>query len=86
MLSMFTLNPLPDSIDPSLLNLLAQAEPAVIGHFRLTGFMRPDIKAHFADVRVAGTAVTVCAPGMDATIIHYAIGQIRPGDFLVIDR
>jgi regulator of RNase E activity RraA len=48
--------------------------------------MRPDIKAHFADIRVAGTAVTVCAPGMDATIIHYAIGQLRPGDFLVIDR
>jgi len=83
---MYTLNPTPNSIEPSLLTLLSQAEPAVIGHFRHTGFMRPDIKAHFADIRVAGTAVTVCAPGMDATIIHYAIGQLRPGDFLVIDR
>jgi len=83
---MYTLNPTPNSIEPSLLTLLSQAEPAVIGHFRHTGFMRPDIKAHFADIRVAGTAVTVCAPGIDATIIHYAIGQLRPGDFLVIDR
>ena len=83
---MYTLNAVPDSIDPSLLILLEQAEPAVIGHFRHMGFMRPDIKALLPDVRVAGTAITVCAPGMDATIIHYAIGQLRPGDFLVIDR
>ena len=83
---MYVLNALPKSIDPDLLALLVQAEPAVIGHFRYTGFVSPAIKAHFQDRRVAGTAVTVCAPGMDGAMVHYAVGQARPGDFLVIDR
>ena len=83
---MYTLNPLPQQIDPGLLDLLRGAEPATIGHFRHTGFMEPAIRALFQDVRIAGTAVTVRAPGPDATIIHYALGRVRPGDVLVIDR
>lgn len=83
---MFVLNPRPSSIAPELLELLGRAEPAVIGHFRHTGFMSPAIKALLPDRRVAGTALTVRAPGMDGSVIHYAIGQAQPGDFLVIDR
>ena len=83
---MYQLHALPTPVDPALLALLVQAEPAVIGHFRHTGFMSPAIKAHFQDRRVAGTAVTVCAPAMDGAMVHYAVGQARPGDFLVIDR
>ncbi|MCD2513222.1 RraA family protein [Comamonas endophytica] len=83
---MYQLHPLPAPIDPALLTLLAQAEPAVIGHFRYTGFMSPAIKAHFQDRRISGTAVTVRAPGMDGAMVHYAVGQARPGDFLIIDR
>jgi len=83
---MYRLNPLPRPVDPDLLALLVTAEPSVIGHFRYTGFMTPAIRAHFQDRRVAGTAVTVRAPGMDGTMVHYAIGQARPGDILVIDR
>lgn len=83
---MYVLNPLPKPVDRELLDLLVQAEPAVIGHFRYTGFVSPDIKAHFQDRRIAGTAVTVCAPGMDGAMVHYAVGQARPGDVLVIDR
>ena len=62
---MYKLNPLPPAIDPRLLKLLVQAEPAVIGHFRYTGFMSPDIRAYFQDRRVAGTAITIRMPGMD---------------------
>ena len=83
---MFVLNPLPAPVDPALLELLVRAEPAVIGHFRHTGFMVPAIRAHFQDRRVAGTAITVRVPGMDGAMVHYAIGQARPGDFIVIDR
>ena len=83
---MYVLNPLPPRIDPELLDLLIQAEPAVIGHFRYTGFMSPAIRAHFQDRRIAGTAVTVRVPGMDGAMVHYAVGQARPGDILVIDR
>ena len=83
---MFHLNALPPQVDPALLDLLLQAEPAVIGHFRYTGFMSPDIKAHFQDRRVVGTAVTIRVPGMDGSMVHYAIGQARKGDFIVMDR
>ena len=83
---MYVLKPLPPAVDPELLQLLVQAEPAVIGHFRYTGFMSPDIRAHFQDRRVAGTAVTVRVPGMDGAMVHYAVGQARPGDILVLDR
>jgi 4-hydroxy-4-methyl-2-oxoglutarate aldolase len=83
---MYLLNPLPPPVNKDLLDLLVRAEPATIGHFLHTGFMSPAIKAHFQDVRIAGTAVTVRAPGMDGAIVHYALGQARPGDVLVIDR
>jgi regulator of RNase E activity RraA len=83
---MYVLNPLPPQIDPKLLELLVQAEPAVIGHFRYTGFMSPQIRALFPDRRVAGTAITVRVPGMDGAMVHYAVGQARPGDFIVMDR
>ena len=83
---MYIINDLPAPIDAHLLELLVQAEPAVIGHFRHTGFMDPGIRAHFQDRRVAGTAVTLRVPAMDGAIFHYAIGKARPGDFLVIDR
>jgi 4-hydroxy-4-methyl-2-oxoglutarate aldolase len=83
---MYLLNPLPSPVSPKLLELLVQAEPAVIGHFRYTGFMTPRIRAHFQDRRIAGTAVTLRVPGMDGAMVHYAVGQARPGDVLVIDR
>jgi 4-hydroxy-4-methyl-2-oxoglutarate aldolase len=82
----FTLQPLPPALDAKLIAKLVRAEPATIGHFRNSGFMDPDIRAMQADVRIAGPAVTVRAPGMDGTIVGYALGQVRPGDVLVIDR
>jgi regulator of RNase E activity RraA len=83
---MFVLNPLPPALDAGLLARMAQAEPATIGHFRDWGFMDPEIRALQPAVRVAGTAVTLQQPGPDGTILPYALGQVRPGDILVIDR
>jgi 4-hydroxy-4-methyl-2-oxoglutarate aldolase len=83
---MFVINPLPAPVDRVLLDLLAKAEPATIGHFLHTGFVDPAIRGLFPDVRIAGTAVPIRAPGFDGTIVHYALGQVRPGDVLVIDR
>jgi len=84
---MFVLNALPASIDPVRLEKLKQAEPATIGHFRHTGFMAPEIRAMLPGYRrIAGTAVTVRAYGADTTVVHYALGKLRPGDVLVIDR
>jgi 4-hydroxy-4-methyl-2-oxoglutarate aldolase len=82
----FTLRPLPQGLERKLVAKLLRAEPATIGHFRNSGFMDPAIRAMQPDVRIAGPAVTVRAPGMDGTIVGYALGQVRPGDVLVIDR
>jgi 4-hydroxy-4-methyl-2-oxoglutarate aldolase len=82
----FTLSKLPPQLDATLVATLVKAEPATIGHFRNSGFMDPGIRAMQADVRIAGPAVTVRAPGMDGTIVGYALGQVRRGDVLVIDR
>ena len=64
---MFTLNPLPSSLDARLVQKLVKAEPATIGHFRNWGFMDPAIRAMQSDVRIAGPAVTVRAPGEPAS-------------------
>src|SRR5256714_15444951 len=84
--AVFTLNSLPAALDALLVDKLLHAEPATIGHFRNWGFMDPAIRAQQPDVRIAGPAVTVRAPGVDGTIVGYALGQVRPGDVLVIDR
>ena len=84
---MFVLNDLPAPVPPDLLELLRNAEPATIGHFLHTGFMAPEIRCLVPGyVRVAGTAVTARCYGADTTIVHYALGQLRPGDILVLDR
>ncbi len=83
---MFVVNDLPAQVDPQLIELLARAEPATIGHFLDFGFVDPKIHALWQVPRVAGTAVTVRCAGNDSTIVHYALGQLRPGDVLVIDR
>jgi 4-hydroxy-4-methyl-2-oxoglutarate aldolase len=82
----FTLNNLPAQLDAKMVERLLKAEPATIGHFRNSGFMDPGIRAMQTDLRIAGPAVTVRAPGMDGTIVGYALGQVRRGDVLVIDR
>jgi 4-hydroxy-4-methyl-2-oxoglutarate aldolase len=82
----FILNALPPRLEPNLVQKLVKAEPATIGHFRNWGFMDPGMRAMQPDVRIAGPAVTVRAPGVDGTIVGYALGQVRPGDVLVIDR
>ena len=83
---MFVLNDPPTPVAPDLLALLVKAEPATIGHVRHVGFMAPEIRGLLPSRRVAGTAVTIRCFGPDTTIVHYALGQLRPGDILVIDR
>lgn len=83
---MFVVNPLPQQVDKELIALLAKAEPATIGHFLDFGFVDPAISARWEVPRIAGTAVTVRCSGNDSCMVHYALGQLRPGDVLVIDR
>ncbi|MGB6008832.1 RraA family protein [Castellaniella sp.] len=84
--SMYLIHPLPAPIPATELAYLARAEPANIGHFRSSGFMDSEIRSHDKGIKVAGTAVTVQMPGTDGGIMHYAMGCVRKGDILVIDR
>lgn len=83
---MFVLNELPPQIPKELLDLLVKAEPATIGHFLDFGFADPEVRALLPDKRIAGTVVTCRFAGIDGSIMHYALGQLRPGDVLVVDR
>ena len=83
---MYIVKSLPPQIEQARLDLLVKAEPATVGHVLHMGFMDIGMRGILPDVRIAGTAVTVRQPGPDCTMIHYALGQIRAGDVLVIDR
>lgn len=83
---MFTVNPMPDQIDPALIRKMEQVETATIGHFLHSGFLDRDLRAVLPEKRVAGTAVTVRLPHSDSTILHYLTKLVRPGDFVLVDR
>jgi len=82
----YVVEPMPSQISAEVVALLEQAETATIGHWRHWGFVDRDIRALLRGKRVAGTAVTVQIPGPDSTLLHHALGLLRPGDVLVVDR
>src|ERR1700710_852325 len=77
---------MPAQISPEVVALLEQAETATVGHWRHWGFCDRRIHALLRGRRVAGTAVTVAIPGPDSTLLHHALGLLRPGDILLVDR
>jgi 4-hydroxy-4-methyl-2-oxoglutarate aldolase len=85
-LAKYTVNPMPAALSAEVVALLEQSETATIGHWRHWGFVDRDVRALLRGKRVAGTAVTVQIPGFDGTMLHHALGLLRPGDILVVDR
>ena len=83
---MYEINPMPPQVDPTLLDLLLQCRTESIGHHRHWGLAHGSIAPALPGRRVAGTAVTVACPGHDSGMVAYAVGLLRPGDVLVIDR
>lgn len=84
---MYTINHMPPPLDPRIVEALGQVETATVGHWRLMGFVDPTIQSILRPARrVVGTAVTVAIPSSDSTLLHHAVGLVRPGDFLVVDR
>jgi regulator of RNase E activity RraA len=83
---MYTIRDMPPQVPRPDLELLALAETATVGHRRFMGFMHRSIQPFLAGRRVVGTAVTVAIPGPDSTLLHHAVGLLRPGDILVVDR
>ncbi|MNY07072.1 4-hydroxy-4-methyl-2-oxoglutarate aldolase [compost metagenome] len=83
---MFKICAMPDPLPAELLMLAVAAEPATIGHFRLMGFPDGAIRPMHPAPRIAGPAVTLALPAADSSLLHHAVGQLRPGDVVVIDR
>ena len=81
----YELGPMPAQISAEVVALLRQAETATVGHWRHWGFCDRGIQPLLRR-RVAGTAVTLAIPGPDSTLLHHALGLLRPGDILVVDR
>jgi regulator of RNase E activity RraA len=78
---------MPKQVDPELIARFESVEVATIGHFRHRGFVHHSITPVVEPGRtLVGTAVTVAIPATDSTLLHHAIGFIRPGDFLFVDR
>jgi regulator of RNase E activity RraA len=82
----YVVRPMPAPIPAEVVALLEQAETATVGHWRHWGFCDRRITPLLPRRRVAGTAVTVQIPGPDSTLLHHALGLLRPGDILVVDR
>lgn len=78
--------PMPAPASGELLDLLEQVETATLGHWRLWGVCASRLRAVAPGKRVAGVAVTLTLPGMDSTLLHHAVDQLREGDILFIDR
>lgn len=82
----YEMHPMPAQISAEVIALLEQTETATVGHWRHWGFCDRRIQPLLRRRRVAGTAVTLAIPGPDSTLLHHALGLLRPGDILVVDR
>ena len=82
----YEVHPMPAPISAEVIALLEQTETATVGHWRHWGFCDRRIQPVLRHRRVAGTAVTLMIPGPDSTLLHHALGLLRPGDILVVDR
>jgi regulator of RNase E activity RraA len=82
----YEIGPMPERLPAALVAKLEQVEIATIGHWRHWGFMDRGIQPLLREKRIAGVAVTLAIPGPDSTLLHHALGLLRPGDVLVVDR
>jgi regulator of RNase E activity RraA len=82
----YDIGPMPAQISSEVVALLEQTETATVGHWRHWGFCDRRIQPLLRRKRVAGTAITVAIPGPETTILHHALGLLRPGDILLVDR
>ncbi|MBL8700627.1 MAG: RraA family protein [Alphaproteobacteria bacterium] len=82
----YRIHDMPAPLPGAIVDKLMQVETATVGHFRHWGFMDRRIQGLLPGVRVVGCAVTIQVPAQDSTMVHHAMGQLRPGDFVIVDR
>jgi 4-hydroxy-4-methyl-2-oxoglutarate aldolase len=57
---------------------------ATLGHLTDFGFA-PGLHPFRRPAKVVGLAYTVHIPRLDSSAVHYALGQVRPGEVVVVD-
>jgi len=83
----FVFNQPPAPLTPAQRDAASGVEPATLGHVLSEGFTGTEVRCMVGDHRsVVGPVVTCRADGDDNAIVHYAVSQLRPGDFLVVQR
>ena len=82
----YRIEPMPARLPAALVAKLMRVETATVGHTQHWGFMDRQIQPLLPNRRVVGPAVTLAIPGQDSTLLHHALGLLRPGDILVVDR
>lgn len=83
----FEFQQLPAPMTDAQRAIARRLEPATLGHVLTEGFTGPEIRCFVGDHQpVSGTVVTCTADGDDNAIVHYAVSQLRSGDFLVVSR
>lgn len=82
----YRIEAMPEQLPAALVEKLQKVETATIGHSQHWGFMDRGIQPLLRGKRIAAAAVTLAIPGQDSTLLHHALGLLRPGDILVVDR
>lgn len=82
----YRIGAMPQTLPEDLLALFGEVETSTVGHGIPWGLMAGGIGAVNPGLRMVGCAVTLAIPGADSTLLHHALGLLRPGDVLVIDR
>src|SRR3981081_2659502 len=77
---------MPTPISAEVVGRLEQTETATVGHWRHWGFCDRRIQPLLRHRRGAGRGVTRMVPGPARALLHHALGLLRPGDILVVDR
>ncbi len=65
---------------------MAKTSPAQIGHYIESGYMSPEIKPVFEQVKMVGPAFTVQLHADDSAMLYYAMERAPKGSVIVIDR
>lgn len=83
----FVFNQPPAPLTPAQRAAASGVEPATLGHVLSEGFTGTEVRCMVGDHRsVVGPVVTCQADGDDNAVVHYAVSQLRVGDFLVVHR
>ncbi|MBT0670958.1 RraA family protein [Novosphingobium profundi] len=77
---------MPAPAEPCLVAALREVDTATLGHWRLWGLCDPALRPLAPGMKACGTVVTLSLPGPDGALLHEALGLLRAGDVLVIDR